>query len=238
MGEVPSPSSSTMPGPGRAWVTPGPGGGPWSATAHSFVQHQLSHAVNFWRQGRPAVFHLQSRSDGQAKLSLTFQLPSPSDIIPPPLSTTLTPSPNSTTPKHPAPPTLLPKRPIILLFPSPPTTGLSSRQWKSHRRAVLHRASQQAAQSSRKRLRSSSPVPLPQQLRQDFSLQEESPGSSPLQENLREACPPSSPPSFSLNHASPIRRDAILWDALPCSPFPTPTPESLRRTSTPPSPYP
>ena len=131
MGEVPSPSSSTMPGPGRAWVTPGPGGGPWSATAHSFVQHQLSHAVNFWRQGRPAAFHLQSRSDGQAVLNLTFQFPSPSEIIPPP-------SPNCTTPKQTAPPTLPPKRPIIPLFPSSPTPRLSSRQGKSHRRAVLH----------------------------------------------------------------------------------------------------
>ena len=116
MGEVPSPSSSTMPGPGRAWVTPGPGGGPWSATAHSFVQHQLSHAVNFWRQGRPAVFHLQSRSDGQAVLNLTFQLPSPSEIIPPPSPYSTTPLPTSI-PRRPGAPTPLPKRPIVPLFP-------------------------------------------------------------------------------------------------------------------------
>ena len=96
---------------------------------------------------------------------------------------------------------------------------------------MLHRASQATPLSSRKRLRSSSPVSLTQQLRQDFSLQDESPGSSPVQENLREAQHPSPPPSFSLNHGSPIQRDA-----LPCSSTPTPTPESLRSLSPPTSP--
>ena len=151
MGEVPSPSSSTMPGPGRAWVTPGPGGGPWSATAHSFVQHQLSHAVNFWRQGRPAAFHLQSRSDGQAVLNLTFQFPSPSEIIPPPSPYSTTPLPTSRRPVAPTPP---PKRPIVPLFPPgeaphfPPfpshPTPLSSRQRKSYQRSAIHRAARAA----------------------------------------------------------------------------------------------
>ena len=201
-------------------------------TFSSFVQHQLSQVTNFWRQGRSAVFHLKSLNNGQAELSLTFQLPHPSEIIPPPLST------STATSYHPAS-TPLPRRPIVPLFPagngphSQPkrlSPGLSSRQQKSHQRAVLHRASQKAAQLPRKRFRSSSPVSLPQQLRQDFSLHEveESPGSSPLHENLREAYSPSSPPPSSLNLASPIRRDAM-----PCSPIPTPTPESPKRESPP-----
>ena len=132
-------------------MTPGPGGGPWSATAHSFVQHQLSHAVNFWRQGRPAVFHLQSRSDGQAVLNLTFQLPSPSEIIPPPSPYSTTPLPTSRRPVAPTPP---PKRPIVPLFPPgedphfPPfpslPTPLSSRQRKSYQRSAIHRAARAA----------------------------------------------------------------------------------------------
>ena len=92
-----------MTGPGRARVAPGPGG-PWSAL--NFAQYQLSQVTNFWHQGRPAVFRLESRSDGQAQLSLTFQLPYPSEIIPPPPPSFPTPSP----PNHPAPPTKRPSK--------------------------------------------------------------------------------------------------------------------------------
>ena len=225
-----------MPGPGPAW-TQGPGG-PWTPTSQNFVQHQLNHTINFWKLGHPAGFHLESLSGGRAKLNLTFCLPPPSEIIPPPPpsfpTSTFTPSrPGPHYPKRPVPPTVPPKRPVIPLFPQGevPTPSLSSRQRKSYRRSMLHRASQATPLSSRKRLCSSSPVSLPQQLRQDFSLQDESPGSSPVQENLREAQHPSPPPSFSLNHGSPIQRDA-----LPCSSTPTPTPESLRRLSPPTSP--
>ena len=183
-----------------AQAAQGPGG-PWSPTAQAFVQHQLSHVTNFWRQGRPAVIRLESLSDGRASLSLTFQLPQPTEIIPPPAPTsTFNHSPTTT-------PSLPPKRPIVPLFPSHPTQGLSSKQRKSRRRAVLHRASQQAAQQSRKRPRSSSPT-LSQQLREDFNLQDESPSSSPRPENLREAYPRHHPP-LSLDTASPRRRDAL-----------------------------
>ena len=75
-----------MPGAGPPWVAqgaPGPGG-PWSETAQNFVQYQLSQVTDFWRQGRPAMFQLASRSDGQAQLSLAFQPTSPNEIIPPP----------------------------------------------------------------------------------------------------------------------------------------------------------
>ena len=88
-------------------MAPGPGG-PWSATAHNFVQHQLSHAANFWRQGRPAVFHLESLSGGRAVLNLTFQLPPtappPNKLPPYPPSKT---SNNPTFPKFPNPKTVL-----------------------------------------------------------------------------------------------------------------------------------
>ena len=131
-----------MPGPGRAWVAPGPGG-PWSAQL--FIHYQLSQVINFWRQGRPAVFRLESRSDGQAQLRLTFQLPSPSEIISPPPHSFPTPN---VSPNHPAP---RPQRTIMPLFPrgevptfqpSHPPQRLSSKQRKSYRRSVLHRASQ------------------------------------------------------------------------------------------------
>ena len=115
-----------MPGPGRAWVAPGPGG-PWSAlnfahqlsqvpSAQCFAQHQFSQVTNFWKQGRPANFHLRSLNNGQAELSLTFQLPSPSEIIPPPSPYSTTPLPTSI-PRRPGAPTPLPKRPIIPLPP-------------------------------------------------------------------------------------------------------------------------
>ena len=194
-----------MTGPGRARVAPGPGG-PWSAlnfaqyqlsqvpSAQCFAQHQFSQVTNFWKQGRPANFHLRSLNNGQAELSLTFQLPSPSEIIPPPSPYSTTPFPTSNvTPNHPAPPT---KRPIVPLFPKLPTLrpspgppqdclprtvfpGLSSKQRKSYRRAELHRASQASPPlPPRKRPRSSSlpsspgssPATLSQQLRSDFNI--------------------------------------------------------------------
>ena len=127
----------------------------WTPTAQCFAQHQLSHALNFWRLGHPAVYHLESLSDGRAKLNLTFCLPPPSEIIPPPLPSSPHPIPPHY-PRHPGAPTPPPKRPTVPLFPpgeAPlqtlrPSPGprqapaLSSKQRKSHRRAVLHRASQ------------------------------------------------------------------------------------------------
>jgi len=195
----------------------------WTPTAQCFAQHQFSQVTNFWKQGRSASFHLRSLN-GQAELSLTFQLPSPSEIIPPPSPYSTTPLPTSI-PKRPGAPTPLPKRPIVPLFPpgeapqvkSPPR--LSSRQQKSLKRAVSHRAAKQEAQP-RKRPRSSSlppspdssPVTLSQQLRKDFHIGEESPGSrsSPSQETLRGASPLNSSPSLSLDHTSLLRRDALL----------------------------
>ena len=112
---------------------------PWSPTAHAFAQHQFSQVANFWKQGRQASFRLEALPGGQAELNLTFQLPSASEVIPPPSHV-------------PAP-----QRPIHPLFPesgsdlksnqiSPKVA--SKRQRKNYRRSVLHRAALDAASSN------------------------------------------------------------------------------------------
>ena len=112
---------------------------PWSPTAHAFAHHQFSHVANFWKQGRQASFRLEALPGGQAELNLTFQLPSASEVIPPPSHV-------------PAP-----QRPIHPLFPesgsdlksnqiSPKVA--SKRQRKNYRRSVLHRAALDAASST------------------------------------------------------------------------------------------
>ena len=58
---------------------------PWSPTAHAFAHHQFSQVTNFWKQGRQASFRLEALPGGQAELSLTFQLPSASEVILPPV---------------------------------------------------------------------------------------------------------------------------------------------------------
>ena len=112
---------------------------PWSPTAHAFAQHQFSHAVNFWKQGWPASFQFEALPCGQARLNLTFQLPPASEVVPPPSQV------------FPVPP----QRPTHPLFPSgcfsqesgaaskttlPSHKKASSKQRKSYRRSVLHRA--------------------------------------------------------------------------------------------------
>ena len=144
---------------------------PWSPTAHAFAQHQFSHVVNFWKQGRQASFRLEALPGGRAELNVTFQLPPSSEVVPPPC--------------HPVP---VHQRPIHPLFPgfSPqgpapgrktkqaPQKKLSSRQRKSFRRSVLHRAAlaapslpppkngtlRQAAQACVQRLQSVSASPV------------------------------------------------------------------------------
>ena len=142
---------------------------PWSPTAHAFAHHQFSHVANFWKQGRQASFRLEALPGGQAELNLTFRLPSACQVIPPPSHVSSVPAP---------------QRPIHPLFPkgcSPKGSGaelaspkkVSSRQRKSYRRSVLHRAAlaapslpppkdgslRQAAQACVQRLQ----VPLPPQ---------------------------------------------------------------------------
>ena len=88
---------------------------PWSPTAHAFAQHQLSHVVNFWKQGRQASFRLEALPGGRAELNVTFQLPPSSEVVPPPC--------------HPVP---VHQRPIHPLFPgfSPqgPAPGRKTKQ--------------------------------------------------------------------------------------------------------------
>ena len=111
---------------------------PWSPTAQAFAQHQFSHVVNFWKQGRPANFRLEALPGGRAELNLTFQLPSASEVVPPPF--------------HPVPAYNRPIRPLFPggISPQGPASGpktkpspqkkVSSKQRKSYQRSVLHRA--------------------------------------------------------------------------------------------------
>ena len=140
MGEGPSPRTS----PGPAWTSARMAPAQWTPTAQCFAQHQFSQVTNFWKQGRSANFHLRSLNNGQAKLSLTFQLPSPSEIIPPPPPSFRT---STFTPSHPFP---SPKRPIIPLFPRGevptfkprhPPQELPRSKRKSYRPSVLYKAS-------------------------------------------------------------------------------------------------
>ena len=176
---------------------------PWSPTAHAFAQHQLSHVVNFWKQSRQASFRLEALHGGRAVLNLTFQLPPASEVIPPPSNVSPVPR----------------QRPIQPLFPHgcfPQGSGgvdsktkktvkkSSSRQRKSYRRSVLHKAAlathslpppkngslRQAAQACVQRLQvplspqtspeSASPLQVP------LSPQTSSGPTSPLAKRIRE----------------------------------------------------
>ena len=161
---------------------------PWSPTAQAFAQHQFSHVTNFWKQGRPASFRLEALPDGNAELSLTFKLPTASEVIPPPFFSS------------PAP---LLKRPIIPLFPEgyapryvkpKQAPKLSSRRRKNYRRSVLHKAAlavhtlpppvvgslRQAAQACVQRLQAASALPsTPSGYKRPFSD-----SSSPSPSNL------------------------------------------------------
>ena len=111
---------------------------PWSPTAHAFAQHQFSHVVNFWKQGRQASLRLEALPGGRAELNVTFQLPPPSEVIPPPSY----PGPTQQRPIHPLfPGGFSPQGHASGLKPKPATEKkLSSKQRKSYRRSVLHRA--------------------------------------------------------------------------------------------------
>ena len=167
-----------------------PPSAPWSPTAHAFAQHQFSHVANFWKQGRQASFRLEALPSGQAELTLTFQLPPASEVVPPPAQVY---------PAH------VPQRPILPLFPegclpkksdanSKQTSKVSSRRRKSYRRSVLHKAAlavptlpppvvgslRQAAQACVQRLQAASALPsTPSGYKRPFSD-----SSSPSPSNL------------------------------------------------------
>ena len=172
---------------------------PWSPTAHAFAQHQFSHVVNFWKQGRHASFRMEALPSGRAELNLTFQLPPASEVVPPP------------SPVFPAP---APQRTIHPLFPkgffpqrsSGPVSkpvcqkNPSSKQRKSYRHSVLHRAAlaapslplpkngslRQAALASVQRLQADSASPVNTQSTRKRSYSEsdspsaQSPSNFPL----------------------------------------------------------
>ena len=122
----------------------------WSPTAENFTRHQLSHVTNFWRQGRRAEFRLKALPSGQAELCLTFQLPSPSESIPPPIHPAQFPPPRHCSPKGPYfRKSHFPQGHGSSLNQSVPKPASSpkvpSRQRKSYHRAVLHRAGQAAS---------------------------------------------------------------------------------------------
>ena len=127
---------------------------PWTPTAHAFAHHQFNHVANFWKQGRQASFRLEALPSGQAELNLTFQLPSASEVIPPP---EVSPVPAHQRPTHP----LFPrgsfpqgsdlhcsqKVPYFRSKPIPPKVT-SRRQRKNYQRSVLHRAALAAASTT------------------------------------------------------------------------------------------
>jgi len=59
-------------------------GHPWSESAEAFVLSQLRQTANFWRLGRAASYSLEVKPEGGATLVTRFQLPQPSDHLPPP----------------------------------------------------------------------------------------------------------------------------------------------------------
>ena len=202
---------------------------PWSPTAQAFAQHQFSHVTNFWKQGRPASFRLEALPDGNAELSLTFKLPTASEVIPPPFFSS------------PAP---LLKRPIIPLFPEgyapryvkpKQAPKLSSRRRKNYRRSVLHKAAlavhtlpppvvgslRQAAQACVQRQQAASALPsvkkrplpispsalspsnlppLAQRIRTDIQIGENE-VESPERESLRSRLDPDSFPPLNSPHS-------------------------------------
>ena len=195
----------------------------WSPTAEDFTRHQLSQVTNFWRQGRAAEFRLKALPSGHAELCLTFELPSPSDSIPPPIVSAQFPPPRksffsrgsvsdqrTSTQSDPK--------------PKPASPFVSSRRRKSYRRSVLHRAGLAAsslpppkcgslrqaasacvqrlqaepAKSERKRPLPASPSvqsPLAQRIREDIQISQIE-VDSPERELLRgQTSPEKSPPS-------------------------------------------
>ena len=107
----------------------------WSPTAEDFTKHQLSHVTNFWRQGRTAEFQLKAMPSGRAELRLTFELPPPSESIPPPINPAF-----CAPPRNLGTPTFPQGVQESETDPKPSLPRVTSRQRKNYRRSVLHRA--------------------------------------------------------------------------------------------------
>ena len=165
---------------------------PWSPTANAFAQHQFSHVVNFWKQGRPASFRLEALPSGRAELNLTFQLPPASEVVPPPSPVIPVPAPQR--PIHPLfPKGLFPQRSGVPISKPACQKKPSSKQRKGYRRSVLHRAAlaapslpppkdgslRQAALVSVQRLQADSASPVNTQRKRSYSESDSPSAHSP-----------------------------------------------------------
>ena len=158
-----------------------------------------AHVVNFWKQGRPASFRLEALPSGRAELNLTFQLPPASEVVPPPSPVTPVPAPQR--PIHPLfPKGFFPQRSSSLVSKPVCQKNPSSKQRKSYRHSVLHRAAlaapslplpkngsrRQAALASVQRLQADSASPVNTQSTRKRSYSEsdspsaQSPSNFPL----------------------------------------------------------
>ena len=169
-------------------------------------------------------------------LNLTFQFPSPSEIIPPPSPYSTTPLPTSRRPVAPTPP---PKRPIVPLFPPgeaphfPPfpslPTPLSSRQRKSYQRSAIHRAARAAPNPPQHPRAAPNPPQHPQAAPTFPPLQEAvTKPTSPLppRKRPRSSSLPPSPGSSPVTLSQQLRRDFNIQELE--SPGSSPRQEILR----------
>ena len=132
-------------------------GHPWSETAEAFVLSQLKQTVNFWRLGRSASYSLEAASEGGASLVTKFQLPQPSEHLPPlrpqcPVNPLPSKIQNQHKPGNQVPiPSKTPGIPPLFPFGLPhssrqdtrrptPNSKSTSQRRRDYLRAVLHRA--------------------------------------------------------------------------------------------------
>ena len=194
---------------------------PWSPTAHAFAHHQFSHVANFWKQGRPASFRLEALPGGHAQLNITFQLPSASEVIPPPFHASPVPAPQR--PIHPLFPRGFPQKSGANMPKPASSKKISSRQRKSYRRSILHQAALAAP---------SLPPPKNGSLRQAaLACVERLQAKSALPVNpqsARKRPPPSTTPVLSQTNYSPLAQRIRLDFQLGASEVDSPEREDLR----------
>ena len=132
-------------------------GYPWNETAEAFILSQLRQTVNFWRLGRFASYSLEAMSDGNASLVTKFQLPQPSEHLPPlrPNSSVNPFLPKTQPQQNPGNQVLIPSKtpgiPPLFPFGPPkpsrqvarrpiPSLKSTSQRRRDYVRAMLHRA--------------------------------------------------------------------------------------------------
>ena len=194
---------------------------PWSPTAHAFAHHQFSHVANFWKQGRPASFRLEALPGGHAQLNITFQLPSASEVIPPPFHASPVPAPQR--PIHPLFPRGFPQKSGANMSKPASSKKISSRQRKSYRRSVLHQAALAAP---------SLPPPKNGSLRQAalacVARLQAKPALPVNPQSVRKRPPSSTTPVLSPTNYSPLAQRIRLDFQLGASEVDSPEREDLR----------